>query len=110
MIITLKNNKKIELDWNFLVLQYLEEYEGGLQQLKKDINKKKNLLKIQGLFIYATVRANIDEVLTYHEAVRLVDIKDINKINDFFEKNLKEQDNFKKKPKKFTHQKKKKKK
>ena len=47
MIITLKNGKKIELEWSFLVMQYLEDYEGGLKKLKKDMEQRNNLLKIQ---------------------------------------------------------------
>ena len=50
MVITLKNNKKLDLKWSFLVLEYLEEYstdEGsGIVQIRKDISKKKNLAYI----------------------------------------------------------------
>ena len=105
-IITLKNGKKIELEWSFLVMQYLEDYEGGLKQLKIDMKQKKNLLKIEGLFIYAAVRANYDEKLGYQEAIRLVKMEDINTINKFFEENLRTQNDFKKKGQKYTPRKK----
>lgn len=105
-IITLKNGKKIELEWSFLVMQYLEDYEGGLKQLKIDMKQKKNLLKIESLFIYAAVRANYDEKLGYQEAIRLVKMEDINTINKFFEENLRTQNDFKKKGKKYTPRKK----
>lgn len=108
-IITLKNGKKIELQWSFLIMQYLEDYEGGLKKLKADMKKKKNLLKIQSLFIYSAVRANYDETLGYQEAIRLVDMKDISKINKFFNDNFEEQQEFKKKQQKFIPQKKKRK-
>ena len=39
MEIVLRNGEKIKLDWNPIVLEYLEEYEGGLEQLKKDGNE-----------------------------------------------------------------------
>ena len=105
-IITLKNGKKIELEWSFLAMQYLEDYEGGLKQLKIDMKQKKNLLKIESLFIYAAVRANYDEKLGYQEAIRLVKMEDINTINKFFEENLRTQNDFKKKGQKYTPRKK----
>lgn len=105
-IITLKNGKKIELEWSFLVMQYLEDYEGGLKQLKIDMKQKRNLLKIESLFIYAAIRANYDEKLGYQEAIRLVKMEDINTINKFFEENLRTQNDFKKKGQKYTPRKK----
>ena len=41
MTITLKNGKNIDLDWSFLVLEYLEEYEGGIKAIKKRYNSSK---------------------------------------------------------------------
>ncbi len=108
-ILTLKNGDKIELQWSFLIMQYLEDYEGGLKQLKKDMQAKKNLLKIQSLLLYAAVRANYDKKVSYQEAVRLVNVKDLKMINSFFEENLKNQEEFKKKDQKFIPRKKKKK-
>ena len=64
-ILTLKNGDKIELQWSFLIMQYLEDYEGGLKKLKADMQAKKNLLKVQSLFIYSAVRANYDKKLGY---------------------------------------------
>lgn len=108
-ILTLKNGDKIELQWSFLIMQYLEDYEGGLKKLKADIQTKKNLLKVQSLFIYSAVRANYDKKLGYQEAIRLVNVNDLSLINDFFKENFENQENFKKKDQKFIPQKKKKK-
>ena len=114
MVLTLKNNKKIDLKWNFLVLEYLEEYsteEGsGIVQIRKDISKKQNQLKIYNFFTYAIIRANIDDPLTYKEAVSLVEFKDYQKIVKFIENNLNELEEFKKKDRNFTQNHKKKKK
>lgn len=104
--ITLKNGKQIELQWSFLTMQYLEDYDGGLKKLEKDVKARKNLLRIQSLFIYAAVRSNYDETVGYQEAIRLVHVKDVKKINDFFTKNLNEQNEFKKKQRKCIQQKK----
>ena len=87
-------------------MQYLEDYEGGLKQLKIDMKQRKNLLKIESLFIYAAVRANYDEKLGYQEAIRLVKMEDINTINKFFEENLRTQNDFKKKDQKYIPRKK----
>ncbi len=110
MILTLKNGKKIELEYSFLTLQYLEDYEGGLKKLKSDLKCKKNLLRIYSLFIYATVRSNYDEKLTLEETVKLVDVKDIPLIQKFLEENFEKQNELKKKGKKSTPHKKKKRK
>ena len=90
-------------------MQYLEDYEGGLKKLKADMQTKKNLLKVQSLFIYSAVRANYDKKLGYQEAIRLVNVNDLSLINDFFKENFENQENFKKKDQKFIPQKKKKK-
>ena len=108
-ILTLKNGDKIELQWSFLIMQYLEDYEGGLKKLKADMQAKKNLLKVQSLFIYSAVRANYDKKLGYQEAIRPVNANDLSLINDFFKENFENQENFKKKGQKFIPQKKKKK-
>ena len=108
-ILTLKNGDKIELQWSFLIMQYLEDYEGGLKKLKADMQTKKNLLKVQSLFFYIAVNANYDKKLGYQEAIRLVNVNDLSLINDFFKENFENQENFKKKDQKFIPQKKKKK-
>ena len=108
-ILTLKNGDKIELQWSFLIMQYLEDYEGGLKKLKADMQAKKNLLNVQSLFISSAVRANYDKKLGYQEAIRLVNVNDLSLINDFFKENFENQENFKKKDQKFIPQKKKKK-
>ena len=97
MVITLKNGKNIELDWNFLVMEYLEEYEGGLKAIKQDINTQKNQMRVHNHLLYAIIRANYDEPLTYKQAVCLVEFRDMNKISDFLNTNMKELDEFKKK-------------
>lgn len=95
-------------------MEYLEEYstdEGsGIVQIRKDISKKKNQLKIYNFFTYAIIRANIDEPLTYREAVSLVELKDYQKIVKFIEDNLHELEEFKKKDRNYTQVQKKKKK
>lgn len=97
MVIELKNGIQIKLDWNFLVMEYLEEYEGGLKQLKADIDRKVNQMKLMNQFLYAIVCANYDEVLTRRQAVSLVKMNDLDKIRVFIENNLKKEDEFKKK-------------
>ncbi len=100
-IITLKNGAKIELDYSFLTIQYLEDYKGGLKALKKDLKLKRNQLKMFSLLIYAAIRSNYTETLTFDEAVKLFDMKDLQTLINFYNKNLLDQDNFKKKGKKF---------
>lgn len=96
-ILTLKNGKKIKLEWSFLVLEYLEEYPGGAKKLEKDIRARDNELKVNNYLCYAVIKANIDEPLTYTDIIKLVDLKVLRKILNFIEKNSKEFEDFKKK-------------
>lgn len=80
MEIVLRNGEKINLDWNPIVLEYLEEYEGGLEQLKKDVENKNCRFRTFNFIIYCVISAIYPEELTYREAVSLVDINDLDKI------------------------------
>ena len=90
MEITLRNGEKITLDWNPIVLEYLEDYEGGIEQLKKDIATKNHQFRTFNFVIYCVISAIYPEELSYREAVSLVDINDIDKIVMFIVKNVSE--------------------
>lgn len=96
-VLILKNSKHINLEWSFLVLEYLEEYPGGIRELRKDIKLKRNEIKVNNMLCYAVVKANIDEVLTYNEIIKLLDLKAIRKILEFVKSNEEELSEFKKK-------------
>ena len=110
MIIKLINNVNIDLKWSFLVLEYLEEYPGGIKQLKADAKAKRNIMKLQNHLIYSAIRGNYDEPLSYNETIRLFQMSDLPKITKFFEDKLVEQNEFQKKNQYHTTRKKKKKK
>ena len=90
MEITLRNGEKITLDWNPIVLEYLEDYDGGIEQLKKDIAAKNHQFRTFNFIIYCVISAIYPEELSYREAVSLVDINDIDKIVMFIVKNVSE--------------------
>ncbi len=83
MEITLRNGEKINLDWNPLVLEYLEDYEGGIEQLKIDVQDEKLRFRTFNFILYCVVSVAYSEELTYKEAVSLVNINDIEKITTF---------------------------
>ena len=83
MEITLRNGEVINLDWNPLILEYLEDYEGGIEQLKIDIQNKKQNFRTFNFMLYCVVSVAYPEELTYKEAVSLVDINDIERITTF---------------------------
>lgn len=87
MKITLKNGKTIVLDWNSIIFEYLCDYEGGIEALKEDIKEEKNQMYIANHIVYSVIRGNVDEELTYRQAISLVQVDDIDKIIDFFNKN-----------------------
>lgn len=80
MEIVLRNGEKIKLDWNPIVLEYLEEYEGGLEQLKKDVENKNCRFRTFNFIVYCVISAIYPEELSYREAVSLVNINDLDKI------------------------------
>lgn len=96
-IIILKNGVRVKLKWNFLVLEYLEEYPGGIKALQEDIKHHRNEVKITNMFCYAAINANIEEELSYREILQLIDIKSVRVITKFIENNQKEFEEFKKK-------------
>ncbi len=88
MEIILRNGEKIKLDWNLMVLEYLEEYEGGLEQLKKDVEDKSRRFRTFNFIIYCVISAIYPEELSYNEAISLVDINDLDKIVFFIIQNI----------------------
>lgn len=104
-IIVLKNGKRIQLEWSFLVLEYLEEYPGGVNAIQKAIKLRQHEVKITNMLCYAVIRANIDEPLTYNEIIKLIDIKTLRTILKFIEKNEAELTEFKKKGQNYSKKK-----
>ncbi len=89
MEIELKNGEKIILEVTSLFLEYIEDYEGGLEQLKKDAKGQKDkngytkTMYATNQILYAIIASNYDEPLTYRQAVRLVKLEDIELIINF---------------------------
>lgn len=88
MELILKNGEKINLDWNSIVLEYLEEYDGGLQQLKIDIDDNACRFRVFNYVIYCLISAAYPKELSYREAVTLVNINDYDKIIAFIVQNV----------------------
>ena len=105
MIITLKNGDRVELDYNFYILKYLETYKGGFKQLEKDMKNRRNSFELISTVIYALLRSNYDKPVTVEEAIKLIDMKDIPLISDWFYKELENQNEYKKKQSTFMNQK-----
>ena len=89
MEIELKNGEIITLEVTPLILEYIGDYPGGLNQLQKDAqsgtNKKINAVN---QLLYAIIASNYDHAqLTYRQAVRLVKLEDVSKIMDFIANN-----------------------
>lgn len=99
MILTLKNGTNIKLEWNYLVLEYLEEREGSIELLQDRINElnTRSQVRLSNSFVYAVIQANHDDVLTYKQAIRLVNPNDYAKVFNFIKKQLEIQKAYKKK-------------
>lgn len=96
MEIELKNGENLTLEVTPLLLEYIEDYEGGIEQLKKDAqgNKDKNgytkSMYATNHILYSIIASNYDEPLTYRQAVRLVKLEDVEPIVAFVIKNTPE--------------------
>ena len=96
MEIELKNGEKLILEVTPLILEYVEDYKGGIEQLKKDAQGQKDVngysktMYATNQLIYAVIASNYDAPLTYRQAVRLVKLEDIEKISKFVIDNLQE--------------------
>ena len=94
MEIELKNGEKLILEVSSLLLEFLEDYRGGIEQLKKDAQGVKDAngytrtMYATNQLLYAIIASNYDAPLTYRQAVRLVKLEDIDKIADFVIKNI----------------------
>lgn len=94
MEIELKNGEKLNLEVTSLLLEYIEDYQGGIKQLKKDAEGKEykngytKRMYATNQLIYAVIASNYDKQLTYRQAVRLVKLEDIEKIAQFVIDNI----------------------
>ena len=80
MEIIFKNGEKIILEWSPLVIEYLADYQGGIEQLKEDLEKKENLFKTYNYIIYCFVKAVYPTEIEYRTAISLIDPNDLEKI------------------------------
>lgn len=93
MEIELKNGEKLILEVTPLLLEYLEDYKGGIEQLKKDAEGKKDKngytksMYTTNHLLYSIIASNYNEPLTYRQAVRLVKLEDVDKIIKFIIEN-----------------------
>lgn len=85
--ITLKTGEVIKLEWNYLVLQTIEEQVGSLKKLNKKYIEN-NEIKVFNIFAYAVIQASMDDEITLRQAIRLVEFDDMEKIAKFVENEL----------------------
>lgn len=94
MEIQLKNGEKLNLEVTSLLLEYIEDYKGGVNQLLKDAQGEKNengytrSMYAANQLLYAVIASNYDKPLTYRQAVRLVKLEDIKDILNFVVENI----------------------
>ena len=94
MEIGLKNGEKLNLEVTSLLLEYIEDYKGGVNQLLKDAQGEKNengytrSMYATNQLLYAVIASNYDKPLTYRQAVRLVKLEDISRILNFIAENI----------------------
>lgn len=99
MEIELKNGETLILEVSPLILEYVEDYEGGIEQLRKDAMGQKDekgytkTAYATNQLLYAIIASNYDKPLTYRQAVRLVKLEDVPRIVKFANENIPEMEN-----------------
>lgn len=94
MEIELKNGENLVLEVTPLLLEYVEDYKGGIEQLKKDAQGQKDAngysktMYATNQLLYAIIASNYDTPLTYRQAVRLVKLEDVDRIIKFASENI----------------------
>jgi len=94
MEIELKNGEKLVLEVTPLLLEYVEDYKGGIEQLKKDAQGQKDVngytktMYAINQLLYALIASNYDTPLKYRQAVRLVRLEDVDRIIKFASENI----------------------
>lgn len=88
MNLTLKNGETINLDVGPLFLEYLDDYEGGIEQLITDWKSKKNLMYIINFFAYSIIAANYNRPIEKRDSLKLISIEDLEKISNFISEKL----------------------
>ncbi len=91
MDLILKNGKKIKLHWSPLVYEYLEDYDGGLEKLLKDINSENYSFSVINFVIYCLISACSNTEMKYREALSLINPKDYNSLIEYVYRQITEQ-------------------
>lgn len=93
MEIELKNGEKLVLEVTPLLLEYIDDYKGGIEQLKKDAQGQRDIngytrrMYATNQLLYAIIASSYDTHLTYRQAVRLVKLEDVDRIIEFIGEN-----------------------
>lgn len=94
MEIELKTGEKLILEVTPLILEYIGDYEGGIEKLLKDAQGQKDAngytrtMYATNQLLYTIIASNYDMHLTYRQAVRLVKLEDIARIIEFIKANI----------------------
>lgn len=94
MKIQLKTGEEIELQISSLILEYIEDYEGGIDRLLKDAEGEKDergytrTMYATNHLLYCIIASNYEEELTPKQAIRLVKLEDVEKIILYAKKEL----------------------
>lgn len=83
MDIELKNGESIHLEIGPLFMEYLDDYDGGIEKLLADWKNKVNTMYISNHFAYAAIASNYDKPIDYRNTLKLIKLDDLIKIVEF---------------------------
>lgn len=93
MELELKNGEVINIEVGPLFLEYMDDYQGGINQLIDDWKNKENLMYIVNFFAYAAIASNYDKPIEKRDTLKLITIKDLEKIAVFVSDKLPDVEN-----------------
>lgn len=88
MNIKLKNGSTVNIELGPLFMEYLEDYDGGIQQLFSDWENKVNTIYIANHLAYAAIASNYNEPIKYRNALKLIGFDEFLKLVDFIGSNI----------------------
>lgn len=83
MKLKLTNGEELEIILTPLILEYLEDYDGGIEGITNDINADRKLGYVANHFVYSLIASNLNHPIDYRQALNLVRFEDIGKLANF---------------------------
>ena len=94
MEICLKNGENIKIEISPLYLEYLDDYDGGINKLISDWKQQKNQLYITNFFVYAMIASCLSHPINYRDALKMIKMEDFDRVVIYLSENFEKVEKF----------------